>query len=74
MTNRMFETFNRLAPGENRHSESLSTISSLKRFSMNQKVKRILDRESDTKVGILGIFVVKVYKPLAMIEVRKFCI
>lgn len=60
VTNRMFETFNRLAPGENRHSESLSTISSLKRFSMNQKVKRILDRESETKVRFLKRFVLTV--------------
>lgn len=50
VTNRMFDTFNKFAPGENRQSESLSTVSSLKRFSANQRFRKILSREAEMKV------------------------
>lgn len=49
VTNRMFDTFNRLSPGDNQQ-DSLSTITRLKRFSTDQRYKRIINRQAEIKV------------------------
>lgn len=50
VTNRMFDVFNKFAPHEAHPNDSLSTITSLKRFSNDQKIRRHLSREAETKV------------------------
>lgn len=50
VTNRMFDAFNKLAPKERQQNDSLSTITSLKRFSSEQRSRKILSREAETKV------------------------
>lgn len=51
MTNRMFDTFNRFTPSEHGGQESLSTITRLKRFSIDHRYKRVLNREAENKVN-----------------------
>lgn len=52
VTNRVFDTYNRFSPLNNNHNESLATLSTLKRFSKDQKYKRALSREADLKVKL----------------------
>lgn len=50
VTNRMFDAFSRLAPTEKRQNESLATIGDLKRFANDQRIQRVSNRRSETKV------------------------
>ncbi|KAK9747487.1 Acyltransferase [Popillia japonica] len=59
VTNRMFDVFNKFAPHEAHPNDSLSTITSLKRFSNDQKIRRHLSREAETKARENHIFEIK---------------
>lgn len=51
-TNRMFDAFNRFTPNDNQQ-DSLSTITRLKRFSNDQRYKRIINRQAEIKVSYI---------------------
>ncbi|XP_025834575.1 probable glycerol-3-phosphate acyltransferase, mitochondrial, partial [Agrilus planipennis] len=53
VTTRMMGTFNRFAPQDGQRTESLATISSLKRFSIEQRYKRSLTREAELKMDVI---------------------
>ncbi|KAG5891867.1 hypothetical protein JTB14_015886 [Gonioctena quinquepunctata] len=59
VTNRVFDTYNRFSPSNNHHTESLATLSTLKRFSRDQKFRRALTREADTKAREAQLFDIK---------------
>lgn len=53
VTNRIFDSFGRFSPKENHQTESLATITQLKRFSReNQYLKKQFFKE-DAKVGFV---------------------
>lgn len=52
VTNRMFDTLNRFSPNDNQQ-DTLSTITRLKRFSNDQRYKRVINRQAEIKVSIL---------------------
>lgn len=57
ITNRVFDTYYRFSPlNNNAQNESLATISTLKRFSRDQKYKKSLTREADQKVETLILY------------------
>ncbi|KAL3268704.1 hypothetical protein HHI36_007806 [Cryptolaemus montrouzieri] len=49
VTSRMFESFNRFSPNQGPQTDSLSTLSNMKRFSRDQRCKRAISREVDIK-------------------------
>ncbi|XP_049823463.1 glycerol-3-phosphate acyltransferase 1, mitochondrial isoform X2 [Aethina tumida] len=59
VTNRMFDTFSRFNPRDNHQTDSLSSISTLKRFSKDQKFRRQLTRETDQKTRDSQLFDIK---------------
>lgn len=63
VTNRMFDTFSRFNPRDNHQTDSLSSISTLKRFSKDQKFRRQLTRETDQKVDtMVGHSYIRIHK------------
>ncbi|CAH1970223.1 unnamed protein product [Acanthoscelides obtectus] len=50
VTARVFDTYNRYSPLNNNQNESLASLSTLKRFSKDQRLKKILSREADQKI------------------------
>ncbi|KAF2900464.1 hypothetical protein ILUMI_05716 [Ignelater luminosus] len=63
VTNRMFDAFNKLAPKEIQQNDSLSTITSLKRFSSEQRTRKILSREAETKARESQLYEIKEHLP-----------
>ncbi|KAK9877273.1 hypothetical protein WA026_017664 [Henosepilachna vigintioctopunctata] len=59
VTSRMFESFNRFSLNQNSQTESLSTVSNLKRFSQDHRNKRAISREADIKIRESQLFDVK---------------
>lgn len=55
VTNRMFDTFNRFSPRE-KHENSTSTLSTLRRFSKDQRFRKALSREAELKVSTFFLF------------------
>jgi hypothetical protein len=51
VTNRIFDTFNRFSPKENHQTDSLTTISQLKRFSKEQQLRKKNFFKDDAKVS-----------------------
>ncbi|KAK5644911.1 hypothetical protein RI129_006211 [Pyrocoelia pectoralis] len=49
VTSRMCDALNRFSPSHKQYNGSLSTINDLKRFSADQRYRRILNRESEVK-------------------------
>lgn len=53
LTNRSFETYTQYSPVTNHQNETLSSIATLKRFSQDQKYRRIRSREADASVSTI---------------------
>ncbi|XP_074029311.1 glycerol-3-phosphate acyltransferase mino isoform X2 [Leptinotarsa decemlineata] len=71
VTNRVFDTYNRFSPSNNHHTESISTLSTLKRFSRDQKFKRASNREADIKAREEQLFDLKTNKPEVVLSRRR---
>ncbi|KAB0797066.1 hypothetical protein PPYR_08060 [Photinus pyralis] len=71
VTSRMFEAVNRFAPVPKQQGDSLSTINDLKRFSSDQRYKRILNRESEAKAREAQLYDIKEnVPPISNIKTR----
>lgn len=51
LTNRSFETYTQYSPVTNHEKETLSSLATLKRFSQDQRYRKILSREADANVS-----------------------
>ncbi|GJQ71556.1 hypothetical protein Trydic_g11264 [Trypoxylus dichotomus] len=71
VTNRMFDIFSKFSPHETHQNDSLSTITSLKRFSNEQKLRRHLSREAETKARENHIFEIKEHAAPAVAPKRR---
>nr|CAH7741116.1 unnamed protein product [Callosobruchus chinensis] len=63
VTTRVFDTYNRYSPLNNNHNESLASLSTLKRFSKDQSLKKVLSREADQKARDAQLFDIKENHP-----------
>ncbi|VEN51102.1 unnamed protein product [Callosobruchus maculatus] len=63
VTTRVFDTYNRYSPLNNNHNESLASLSTLKRFSKDQRLKKVLTREADQKARDAQLFDIKENHP-----------
>nr|CAI5833349.1 unnamed protein product [Callosobruchus analis] len=63
VTTRVFDTYNRYSPLNNNHNESLASLSTLKRFSKDQRLKKVLSREADQKARDAQLFDIKENHP-----------
>jgi hypothetical protein len=59
VTNRIFDTFNRFSPKENHQTDSLTTISQLKRFSKEQQLRKKNFFKDDAKDRETHLFDIK---------------
>ncbi|CAH1099944.1 unnamed protein product [Psylliodes chrysocephalus] len=71
VTNRVFDTYNRFSPSNNHHSESLATLTTLRRFSKDQKFKKALTREADIKAREAQLFHIKENAPEVQLMKRR---
>ncbi|KAJ8974764.1 hypothetical protein NQ317_008203 [Molorchus minor] len=71
VTNRVFDTYNRFSPLNNHQNDSLATLSTLKRFSRDQKYKKALNREADIKAREAQLFDIKEHAPDAQVQKRR---
>lgn len=60
LTNRTLETYTQYSPVTNHQNEALSSIATLKRFSQDQRYRKILSREADANVSTKIYFFQKI--------------
>ncbi|CAH0555865.1 unnamed protein product [Brassicogethes aeneus] len=71
VTNRMFDTYNRFSPRDNNQNDSLSTLSNLRRYSRDQKIRKQVNREAEQKTRDAQLFEIKENIPEVVQQKRR---